>query len=177
MNHFDDYHLWVSQLGDVEAEDAKEHEQASARCFFVHERGGYGKNFPMTVPVQGYDDRRQFTHALLPYKTPHYDHEKQREAEHLNSRLAISTIRMLACSFKPEVMKDICRHFRCIGCFKSADPHRYGPNDFNHIYVNVGTALYTTALYAGIVTKQRVDSELPTMAQSPDLERVSEKEL
>jgi hypothetical protein len=84
---------------------------------------------------------------------------------------------MLGCSFKPEVMKDICRHFRCIGCFKSADPYRYGPDNFIYIYINVGTALYTIALYARIVTKQRVDSELPTMAQSPDLDRVSEKEL
>jgi hypothetical protein len=78
MKKLNDYHQWVSQLAAVEAEDSKEHERASARCFLVHKNVNDGRGYPMTVPALSYDDRRQYTHALLSFKTPHYDNMKQR---------------------------------------------------------------------------------------------------
>ena len=113
----------------------------------------------------------------MPFKTPHFEEAKKRIATYLNGRLAITTIRMLACSLKPDIMKDFCNHFRCIGNFKSVDQHRYGPDNFIHIYVNVGSALRTIAVYAGIVSTDRVNSVLPVMAQSPLLDPISEKML
>lgn len=93
--------------------------------------------------------------------------------QYLRLRLARSSIRMLACTFKPTVMKELCDEFRCVACFKSADDRRKEEDSFVYIYVNIGTALAPLAIYGGVVTMEGLRSAYPLMAGALAPEEVS----
>jgi hypothetical protein len=132
-----EYESWKDALCAVEVEAVARRDRASARCFLVVDKANKCKQFPIAAPRKGSDEFIKFTHALLPLKTPESKHEKERMKSHL-TRLALSPIRMLACTFEPNIMIQLSKHFRCIGKFETADVRRLITNKFVYIYINTG---------------------------------------
>jgi hypothetical protein len=132
-----EYESWRDALCGIEVEGYARRDRASGRCFLVVGKANRNTIFPIAAPRKESDELIKFTHALLPLKTPKSNHEIKRMTCLLH-RLALSPVRMLACTFEPNIMKELSEHFRCIGNFETADVRRLIPNKFVYLYINTG---------------------------------------
>ena len=78
-------------------------------------------------------------------------------------RLALSPVRMLACTFEPDVVMQLSEHFRCIGNFKTADTRRMSPNNFVYLYINTGVSRAKTMIYGRVLSIDTLTSVLPLL--------------
>lgn len=65
-----EYESWRDALCAVEVEGIARRDIASKRCFLVADRANKHQKFPIAATLNESDELIQFTHALLPLKTP-----------------------------------------------------------------------------------------------------------